>query len=102
MSHHAAERRAHQHERSLRRQLEQRLGVGARDGADPREPKRKKAKLPITGVRVLPDRRTVSIDIRDFGPATNISFRYRLKDAEGEMMRGELHGTVNRVPGKNR
>ncbi|MDE0740034.1 MAG: hypothetical protein OSB83_12570 [Planctomycetota bacterium] len=70
--------------------------------ATPREPKRKKAKLPITGVRVLPDRRTVSIDIRDFGPATNISFRYRLKDAEGEMMRGELHGTVNRVPGKDR
>ena len=70
--------------------------------ATPREPRRKKAKLPITGVRVLPDRRTVSIDIRDFGPATNISFRYRLKDAEGEMMRGELHGTVNRVPGKNR
>ena len=70
--------------------------------ATPREPKRKKAKLPITRVRVLPDRRTVSIDIRDFGPATNISFRYRLKDAEGKMMRGELHGTVNRVPGKDR
>ena len=53
-------------------------------------------------MKVLPDRRTVSIDIRNFGPATNISFRYRLKAADGTMLRGELHGTVNRVPGKDR
>ena len=70
--------------------------------ATPREQKRKKTKLPITAVKVLPDKRTVSIDIRDFGPATSISFRYRLKAADGTMLRGELHGTVNRVPGKDR
>ena len=67
--------------------------------ATPRRKKRKKTKLPITAVKLLADRRTVSIDIRDFGPATNISFSYRLQAADGTMMRGELHGTVNRVPG---
>ena len=66
--------------------------------ATPRRQKRGKTKLPITAVKVLADKRTVSIDITDFGPATNISFRYRLKAADGTMLRSELHGTVNRLP----
>ena len=66
--------------------------------ATPRRQKRSRTKLPITAVKVLADKRTVSIDIKDFGPATNISFRYRLKAADGTMLRSELHGTVNRLP----
>ena len=54
--------------------------------------------LPITGITLLPDGKTVRLAIDNLKPVMQFSLKYRITTAGGEAVNNEFHGTVNVVP----
>jgi hypothetical protein len=63
------------------------------------DPKKKgREKLPIQGVKVSDDGKTVSVQIDGLKPVYYLSLRYRLKAADGTPVAQELDYTINAAP----
>jgi hypothetical protein len=54
--------------------------------------------MPITTVRLLADRKTVTIGLDKLHAVPNFTLQYRIKAADGSKVSGELHGTIHRIP----
>ena len=63
------------------------------------DPKKKgREKLPIQGVKLSADRKTVAIQIDGLQPVSYLSIRYRFKGADGAAVNQELIYTINVAP----
>jgi hypothetical protein len=52
----------------------------------------------VDSIRLGPDKRTLTIDIPDMGPAMQMKYTYRFKTADGRDVANELYTTVNKMP----
>jgi len=63
------------------------------------DPKKKgREPLPIKGVKLSGDGKTVSLAIPDLKPVTNIVIKYKLKAADGTAVTNEIYNTINVIP----
>lgn len=56
-----------------------------------------KEEMPISGVRLSEDGKTVSVDLEKVLPASNYTLQYRVLAAEGTRISGRLDGTIHRA-----
>ena len=54
--------------------------------------------LKIAKATLLPDGRTVALEIGNLQKAMNLLIQYNVESAEGDELRGDLYATVNRLP----
>jgi putative heme-binding domain-containing protein len=57
-------------------------------------------RLEVTGATLEDDGRTVRLDLDGLQPTWGMEVRYNLRSANGAPVRGVLHNTVHRLPGK--
>ena len=54
----------------------------------------------INAVKLSPDKRTITLDLPDMGPANQVKITYRIKSADGSDLNNEIYQTINRIPGE--
>jgi len=63
------------------------------------DPKKKgREPFPIKGVKLSGDGKTVSIDVPDLKPVTNIVIKFKIKAADGTPISSEIYETINVIP----
>ena len=55
--------------------------------------------VPVTGASLLPDGRTVRLDLADPSPTRGMSIAYRLKGVDGRAVVGTIHNTIHAFAG---
>ena len=55
--------------------------------------------LAVAGSRLLPDGRTVALDLPDLAPTMGMEVRFELRSAEGDPVEGVLHNTIHTLDG---
>ena len=65
--------------------------------ADPRRPGHDP--VPIRSAKLLPDGKTVFLELPQLKPVMQMKIRFRLKAADGAPVEQEIYCTINRVPG---
>jgi hypothetical protein len=53
--------------------------------------------VPIGSARLLPDRRSVFLEVPDLKPVMQMHLRFRLLSEAGEEMPGEIYNTIHRL-----
>ena len=66
--------------------------------SDPK--KRGREELPISRVRLLPDGKTVSLEIPALRPVPNLVLKFRIRAADGARLEQELSFTIHQLPEK--
>jgi putative heme-binding domain-containing protein len=56
--------------------------------------------VPVTGTKLSPDGKTVTLEIADLRPTWCMEIKYAVKAADGEAVRGAIHNTVHKLVGK--
>ena len=54
-----------------------------------------KEEMPISGLRLSADGKTVSIDLERVVPVSNYTLQYRLEASDGKRVSGAVHGTIH-------
>jgi hypothetical protein len=54
----------------------------------------------VTGATLEDDGRTIRLDLDGLQPTWGMEVRYNLRGSTGKPVRGVLHNTVHRLPGK--
>ena len=60
--------------------------------------KKGREKVAVQSARLLPDGRTVEIDIEDFRPVNQLEIKFKLKAKDGTEISQEFQCSVNVVP----
>jgi glucose/arabinose dehydrogenase len=53
----------------------------------------------IDTIKLSADRRTVTLDLPDMGPANQVKITYRIKSADGKDISNQIYQTINKIPG---
>ncbi len=62
--------------------------------------KRGRQKVAITAAKLLEDDKTVSLEIADFRPVTNLIIKYSMRSAKGAALKGDVALTITHLPEK--
>jgi hypothetical protein len=53
----------------------------------------------LDAIKLSADRRTVTLDLPEMGPANQVKIAYRIKSADGKNVSNEIYQTINKIPG---
>ncbi len=75
-------------------------GYGSAEVSTDDPTKRGHDKVTLTGVKVMPDQKTVLLEIPGLKPVNQMKIKFSIKAADGTAINQELFNTIHKVPGK--